>query len=113
MEQHRPQTARERELFGRLLGRTFPGRDELKVQLDDAVVRSIDKNGGLEIRVLHGPNAGVSRRVAVEAECADGDGIKIHYLLHVVDGIAQELEVYKEDGSQVISTPPISTLEVM
>ena len=32
---------------------------------------------------------------------SDADGVSIHYLLHVVDGMINELEVYKDDSSRV------------
>ena len=113
MEDYRAQTEWERGLFDRLLEASFSGRDQLKAQLREAVVRKIDEKGGLAIRVTTGQKAEVLRRVPVEAECADADGTTIHFLLHVIDGTAKELEIYKEDGSPIRKMPSLDALRVV
>lgn len=113
MTDYRAQTKWERGLFDRLLESSFSGRDQLKAQLREAVVRKIDENGGLAILVTTGPKAEVLRRVPVEAECSDADGIMIHFLLHVIEGTAKELEIYKEDGSPIKKMPQVDALRVV
>src|SRR5438105_5008480 len=113
MESHRSQTEWEKAVFDRLLGCSFPGSEQLRPQLRGAVVRNLDENGSLEIHVQTGPKAEVSRRVPTEAECVDRDGTKIHFLLHVVNDVANELEIFKEDGSPVLERPSIGALKVV
>ena len=52
-------------------------------------------------------------RIPVEAEAQDRDGTMIHYLLHVVDGWMNELEVYKDDSSRVLRQAEPEDLKVM
>lgn len=42
----------------------------------------------------------------------DVDGTKIHMLMHVVDGFADEIEYYKIDLSAIIERPNIAALEI-
>lgn len=100
----------ERRIVERLLGRTFPGVEQLRKQLEKARVRMVDANGSLEFLRPFGERASVDRRVPTEAEAVDRDGIVIHVLLHVVDGRLHELEIYKEDGSNVIQAVQAETL---
>lgn len=102
----------ERELVTRLLGSDFPGREEVIEQLRDARVREIDENGSLAIVVGAAQCAPVVHRVPVEAEGRDVDGVSIYALLHVVEGIAQELEFYRADGSQIRRWPSVDTFSV-
>ena len=50
------------------------------------------------------PRASISGVVA-EMEREDRDGVRIHMLLHVSEGLLTELEVYREDGDAVIELP--------
>jgi hypothetical protein len=100
--------------MGRLLQTDFPGRDQLLEQLRLARVRRLDENGSLEFEVRDDqPLAQVLRRIPIEAETVDSDGITMHLLLHVVDGRLKELEVYKEDSSAVVQLPDPSDLEMI
>jgi hypothetical protein len=83
--QFREPTAVERALLERLLEADFPGRTELAALLRNVLVRTIDKNGGLELESQVGGKAPVMKRVPVEAEGKDEDGSIIHMLLHVDD----------------------------
>jgi hypothetical protein len=58
-------------------------------------------DGSLSIRVAGSMPAVVIRRVPVEAERPDDDGVVIHVLLHVVDGFLNELEIYRDDSKSV------------
>ncbi len=70
-------------------------------QVAVASVRELDENGSLEFGPSAEVRAEVARRIPVEAELADSDGSMIHVLLHVVDGFAKELEIYREDSGRV------------
>ena len=113
MNGHRALTPWERHVIQRLLERPFPGRDELLAQLECAVGRPIDDDGSLDIRCACSTKAPVKRRIPTEAETKDRDGMTIHYLLHVVDGTMNELEVYKDDSSRVIQHAQPEDLEVV
>jgi hypothetical protein len=91
----------EGQLLAVLLGTDFSGRDALVEQAATASVREIDHNGSLEFAPADSTLAEVARRVPVEAELDDKDGVTIHVLLHVVDGLLKELEVYRDDSGPV------------
>jgi hypothetical protein len=84
-----------------LLSTDFPGRDAVAEQVAVASVRAIDHNGSLEFAPSDMTPAEVVRRIPVEAELDDSDGVTIHVLLHVVDGLVKELEVYRDDSGDV------------
>lgn len=95
-------------MLDRLLSQDFPGCRELALQLGNATVSRIDRDGSLRFRV-GGPRADVPLRVPVEGRYADGPdgtlGPAVEILLHVVDGRLHELEVYKTDGGAIIDGP--------
>lgn len=95
----------ERALIEQLLRAQFEGCTEIRSQL--AVAR-VDAEGHGDTRTLRFTLSGqtVSRaqtvvRIPVEAETVDDDGVPIAILLHVVDGYAQELEIYRVDGERI------------
>jgi hypothetical protein len=106
-------TPDEGALIKRLLDADFPGRKELRAQIEAASVREVDEDGSLEFRVRTAQKAPVARRVPVEAEARDADGGNVHVLLHVVDGRVDELEFYKEDGSRVLKRPALEELRIL
>jgi len=108
----RPSDA-EKSLLKRLLEADFPARNELAPMLDDLLVRTIDDDGGLELRSQIPGTAAVVKRIPVEAEARDEDQVVIHALLHTKDGRPSELEVFKEDGSRVERMPPASKFELI
>jgi hypothetical protein len=79
-----------------LLKEDFPGSQALRDQISNLLVRPIDAEGSLRLDAS-GPRAEVKHRVPMEAMLEDVDGITIHLLLHVIDGLMNELEVYKDD----------------
>ena len=81
------------------------GSEQLSTQIQNCLVRSIVENGSLDFTVSLDQRALVHNSVPVEAEAEDVDGVTIHILLHVIDGIAQGIEVYKEDLSPVVEFP--------
>jgi hypothetical protein len=54
----------------------------------------------------------VRHRVPVEGQSSDPDGMPIHFLLHVVDGRLSEIEVFREDGRQIVNLPSATEIEV-
>ena len=113
MNSYRPLTDWERRMILRLLEPPFPGRDVLRDQLDHTLGRSIDENGSLELQCESLTKAPVEKRVPTEGEATDRDGTTIHYLLHVVAGKMHELEVYKDDSSNVLQHATPEKVEIM
>jgi hypothetical protein len=109
----RPLSDLEGKLLSVLLGTDFPGREALKKQVAVALVREIDDNGSLEFARSDETPAEVVRRIPVEAELDDSDGVTIHLLLHVVDGLVKELEVYRDDSGRVQRTLTPQDLRLM
>jgi hypothetical protein len=112
MRPDRQLTSSERALIDRLLEPEFPGRDELRLQLNTAHAVDLD-NGGLALTCDAAGRAPVKVRVPTEGEYVDRDGITVHVLLHVVDGLLRELEIYKDDSSVVLDAPTPSGLDVV
>lgn len=112
----RPLTTAERDVLTFLLDEPFPGRDALRRQL--VVVKVCEEYGEGDPSVVlcfdpaHPQGAAVTRRVPVEAETVTEDGVGIHVLLHVVDGLLNELEVFRED-SQVVQMPAPGQLKLL
>ncbi|MFI5093025.1 MAG: hypothetical protein WCE50_14800 [Candidatus Acidiferrum sp.] len=114
VESHfRKPTAEERSLLERLLEAEFPGKDELAPMVRSILVRTTDVDGGLELRSQTEGKSPVVKRVPVEAEAKDEDGVVIHMLLHVVDGKPVVLEIFREDGATVRRMPDPSALELI
>ena len=105
----------EKDLLENLLKTDFPGRDALAKQAEHAKVRMIDGpalrsqaiNDHLEFNVGNEHMAEVIHSVPVEAGCKDTtDGMTIHALLHVFQGVIREIEFYKDDLSPILRMPP-------
>jgi hypothetical protein len=93
----RPLSGTERRLLDALLRPEFSGKEDLIKQLASAEVRRIDDEGSLQFRIRAGSPAAVKRRIPVEAEIEDSDGVPIYLLVHVIDGYLNELEIYRGD----------------
>ena len=106
----RPLELSERELLQGLLAPEFPGREELRRQLDSVMARKIDEDGSLALQTAAADPAPVKSRVPTEGHCPDSDGTAIHVLLHVVNGFMNELEIFKEDSSRVVQSPAAQNL---
>ena len=103
----------ERDVLRRLVAINFVGCEEISQQIEECLVREIDENGSFEIDVPPTrPRATVSSRVPAEGEYLDVDGICVHVLLHVVEGIVTMLEVYKEDNTEVHDRDGIAAMKV-
>lgn len=109
----RPIEPSEHALLHRLLSADFPGREQLIEQVRSATVAPIDGDGSLRFVVDKATEAGVTKRIPVEAQCVDSDGISIHALLHVVDGQISELEIYKDDSSSVLREVNVNEWEIL
>jgi uncharacterized protein DUF6984 len=98
----------------RLLTADFQGKQEISNQLNAARVRVIDDDGSLEFEGRNDwPVATAEKRIPVEGEAPDADGILIHFLLHTVKGLVKELEIYKDDGSPIMRAPKPDELRVI
>ena len=101
--QWRNPTDYDNQLIKRLLDTPFTGSDSILAQLEHCRVREFDNNGSIEFLIpIDSPLAQVEKRVAVEGVYTDSDGITAHVLLHVVSGVTKEIEIYKEDNSDVL-----------
>ena len=109
----REPTEVERALLARLLEADFPGRSELVPLVGSVRVRTIDEDGGLELKTQGEGIAPVVQRVPVEAEGKDEDGVIIHMLLHVIDGRPSELEFFREDAGTVKRLPLPSAFDLI
>ena len=101
----RPLTATERDLLQRLLSVDFQGAEGLVRQLATTLVEPIDRNGSLRLRPVSPFPVRLPRRIPVEATYPDADGIQVHVLVHVINGVLHELEVYREDSGAVVVAP--------
>jgi len=114
MTSYRPLGDWESRIILRLLSAApFPGRDDLLAQVEKASARTIDEDGSISVRSAIVRRAAVTTRIPVEGEAQDTDGVTIHYLLHVVNGQIDELEVYKDDSSRVRRQAQPEDLRVM
>ncbi len=105
-------TSSETAYIEKLLSSAVPARDALRAQLQGALAQQIDDEGSLEFRVITGPKASVISRIPVEAEARDLDGMPLHMLLHVVDGVVTELEIYRDGSGPILHLPPPEEWEV-
>jgi Domain of unknown function (DUF6984) len=106
----------EKEIIDRLLSCEFQGKDALVRQLKTIHVNeecNACKTIGLLVDHEPGNLAVVHYRIPVQAEAIDVDGITIHFLLHVVDGFIDELEVFREDDEIIKSLPQPNTLNIL
>jgi hypothetical protein len=116
-EGFRMPTPLEELLMQRLLQADFPGKETVAHQLAKCEVRTIDSYGdsygSLELCPQIGNPAAVIQRIPVEAEGLDEDGVPISVLLHVVNGVVSELEIYKADGSPIRKMPHPQDLQLV
>lgn len=105
VEDLRPPSTTESDLLQRLLSANFHGAEALIRQLATTLVEPIDRDGSLRLKPVNPTPATVSRRIPVEATYADADGVLVHVLVHVINGVLDELEVYREDSGAVVVAP--------
>ncbi|HEY0140876.1 MAG TPA: hypothetical protein VGF48_08270 [Thermoanaerobaculia bacterium] len=104
---------RERGYISRMMEAEFRGKAEILRQIETATVRQIDADGSIEILPGLDIAAPAETPVPVQASAPDIDGVPIYLLLHVLEWKAQELEIYKADGSLIRRYPEPDELEVM
>lgn len=95
----------ERKLLDLLTAVEFQGVENIRRQLSKCLVRPLDAYGSLGLEINGGPIADVKFRVPVEIYGCDTDGIQVHVLLHVINGICSELEIYKDTPGPINSMP--------
>jgi hypothetical protein len=104
-------SARERDILERMFSQLPDAGGDLSKQLKDVKVSVIDQDGSVRFLINSSERAScISDRVPVTAIFDDDDGVPIYLLLHIVDGRLSELEVYKADGSQIITRPEAAKL---
>jgi hypothetical protein len=116
MSKWRAFTGREESLLRLLLDQQFPGAEVLRMQVlaAETRARTLDVDGSIALKVPENfPAAAVTQRVPIEAETADHDGDGVHALLHVVQGRAVELELYRNNGEPVEEWPSLSSWQVI
>lgn len=93
----------------RLLAVDFPGSHALQAQAAVAhfspLVPGDAGDPSLSIEVGAATLADVDNRIPVEGTAVDSDGMLMHFLVHVVDGKLNELEVYRLDLGPVLQLP--------
>jgi hypothetical protein len=114
-EPSKPRALASEELavLAALLSTTFPGRDALTEQMQSAAAALIDDNGSLRLYAAVGPLAAVDRRVPIEAEVEDADGVTVHILLHVLEGRMHELEIYREDSGSLLRPLDVGAMRLL
>ncbi|WP_147329543.1 DUF6984 family protein [Paraburkholderia sp. DHOC27] len=102
---YREPSLHERALMDLLTAPDFPGAGEIREQLRSCNVRQIDAEGSLGLQIQNPVRASVIARVPVELSAPDTDGVDVHVLLHVVNGICQEIEIYKDAPGPIGKLP--------
>jgi hypothetical protein len=120
MSSYRALSSWEKGLIQRLLSSPFPGRDELLNQVEKMVASPmhedgtpLDENNSLYLKSSSPVKAFVRTRVPTEGEAIDIDGVTIHYLLHVVEGRIDQLEIFKDDLSKVSRQPEPEDIKII
>jgi hypothetical protein len=106
--------ARERGLLEKLLEAEFPGRDELRTQLDSLTAKRIEEDGTLSLRCDSGSPSPGKYAVAMEGMCKDADGGDMSVMLHLNhQGFMSMLEIIKYGPSPIISPPSARDLVLL
>jgi hypothetical protein len=108
----RPATEAERGILDRLLDAEFPGSEEIRRQLQECLVKTVDENGSLALYPDDPCKVAVADSIPVWGEVRDEDGATVFVRLHVIEGWVKELEITGEDGSRVIRPPEADRLTV-
>jgi hypothetical protein len=103
MKDWRLQSTKEQTLLNLLASQDFIGNTKIAMQLKNCKVRTLDKDGSIEIKVDTNKKIANEKEIVsfeptvfVEAELKTNT-YPIYFLLHVHNGYAFELEVYRED----------------
>lgn len=106
----RPLDVNEIALLKKLLDHDFQGRDALRIQLSSVTGRQTDEHGCLELRTDEAIEADTEIGSPTEGRCEDIDGGVIVVMLHVRNGKLHMLEIFKEDGSEILRAPTAEAL---
>ncbi len=103
----RPAVEAELRLLRSLLSFDFPGHEALLRQLDGLSVQPVFDDGTLDLFPVEGSElAKVDGRVVLTASYLDApsvpNGPRVNILIHVVNGVLNEMEVYKDDGTPIV-----------
>jgi hypothetical protein len=116
---YRNMTQWEKDVLDRLLSMDFPGCSELREQANHSTVRDVteygDNYGSIEFSIddaYKHYRALVRQRVPVEGETRDSDGVSVYVLLHVINGVLNELEIYKSDSRPMKTRPAPDSIAV-
>jgi hypothetical protein len=99
-------------LLNKLLDHDFQGRDALRIQLSSVTGRRTDEHGCLELKTDEAIEAHAEIGSPTEGRCQDVDGVAIVVMLHVRKGKLYMLEMFKEDGSEILKAPKAEDLRV-
>lgn len=113
----RAPNATEVGVLNELLAVNFPGASELRQQLKGLKVLEIDAQRSLVLRVKNQVPASVIYVVPVEATYSDVGNLdphspRVNALLHVQGNLLDELEFYKDDGTEIVRWPDPEELEI-
>lgn len=110
----RPMNNFECNVLRHILSYEFHGQGELKHQAEGARVKvECETCPTVEFVVDSShPKANVKYRIPIEAVGEDTDGVRIHFLVHVVDGYLYKLEIFREDSEPILKMPEIDLLSV-
>jgi len=100
----RPLTHFEKTIIEQLLTESFPGRNEIKNQIEGCLTQKTDDNdnyGSIYLFPVNKTAIDIRTRVPVEGLINDTDGTPINVLLHVDKGLISELEIVKLDGTPI------------
>jgi hypothetical protein len=86
------------DLMARMLALDIDRVDLLRQQAETAETKVIDEDGSFQVRTSGPPWMESQERVPIEAECFDRDNTPVEVLMHVIDGLIDELEIYRVDG---------------
>lgn len=91
----------EKRWIALMLNQSFEGRDIIKEQLEHGIVVSETFSPfiSLRFRTTSKEKYPYSLRVPAEMIAYQDNGVPVEFLLHVVDGFIDELEIFSADGS--------------
>jgi hypothetical protein len=98
-------TGEEKKWMDLLLGVNFKGGEILREQVAKCKVTGICNCGCKSVRILPDHSVRIypyKIRVPVEMTAIQSNDIPVHFLLHVIDGYLNELEVFSADSAPLI-----------
>lgn len=109
---YRKITNDERELINRILSSWLNQINE-NISVGE-YVKEIDKEGSIKFVHSSEPVSILQKKIPVEAQVQDVDGVWVYALLFVVDNNkVDELEIYKDDSSPIMKIPKHQEWEII